>query len=216
MNNVKEICDRIGLIPRTLIEVGVAHPHPDSNRLFHYEKEGFKVILVEANPRLFYCLKEGWDWDDFKVQWPNPPPPPYEFPGLNHLKNVQLVNAAIVDVAGPVKLYEYNASTFVEGINAPAKQNNNFQEEGKTFYTVEGVTIDKFDDGNIDVLLSDTEGCEWYCLKYLKSRPKIIILETHGNNYTNPFIDEIMTWMSENNYSLTARDGEDSLFIRKI
>jgi hypothetical protein len=215
MNNVKTVCSKIGLVPRTLMEVGVAHPHPDSNRLFYFENNGFRVILVEANPRLFYCLKEGWEWGDFKGQWPNVPPPPHKFPGLKHLPNVELHNVAIVDTPGMVKVYERNASTFVGGVMSPARVNDKYIEDPKDAYDIEGVTTDKFDDGTIDVFLSDTEGCEWFCIKHLISRPKVIILETHGNNYINPYIKEINQWMSENNYRLESRDAEDSLFIKK-
>ncbi len=214
MNNVKEICDRIGLVPRTLMEVGAAHPHPDSYRLDHYVKNGFKVILVEANPRLFYCLTEGWEQGDFKGEWPNIAKPPHTHPGLKQFPNVSIHNVAIVDVPGPIKLYERNASTFVGGVNSPAKINDKYVEDPKDAYDIEGVTTDKFDDGTIDVFLSDTEGCEWFCIKHLVSRPKVIILETHGNNYINPFIKEINQWMADNNYNLITRDREDSLFIK--
>jgi hypothetical protein len=46
------------------------------------------------------------------------------------------------------------------------------------------------------LLSVDTEGCEWYALKNLKSRPKVISLETHGKYYTNAYIKEILNGLS--------------------
>ncbi len=214
MNNLKQVCDQIGLCPRTLIEVGAAHPHPDSYRLDHFVRAAHNVVLIEANPRLFYCLTEGWDQGDFQGLWPNIPPAPHANPGLKAFPNVTVHNVAIVDTPGPIKLYERNASTFVGGVMSPARVNDRYEEDPKDAYDVRGATIDEFDDGEVDVLLSDTEGCEWFCVKHLRSRPRVIVLETHGNNYINPFIREINQWMDTNGYRLVGRDAEDSLFIR--
>ncbi len=77
-----------------------------------------------------------------------------------------------------------------------------------------GATIDEFDNGQVDVLLSDTEGCEYFCIKNLVSRPKVIVLEIWGNRYVNPYIDEIGVWMGANGYRFAGRDETDALFIK--
>ena len=65
---------------------------------------------------------------------------------------------------------------------------------------------------DIDILCVDTEGAEWFVLKNLISRPKIITLETHGIRYTNPYLSEIMQWMKDNNYLPIGRDSSDTIF----
>lgn len=214
--NVKQICDYIELNPRTLVEIGAAHP--TTYRLEWYVKNNYKVILVEANPRLHYCLTEGWNENDFKETWTPQnmiaPPPPYQNLGLKQYKNVQVINAAITDKNGPIKLYERNSSTFVEGVKSPARVNDGYQENDKDAYIVNGLTIDKIDDGEIDVLLSDTEGCEWFCIKNLISRPKLIVLELRGQGYVNPYFNQIMDWMTINRYAIVGYNQTDFFFVR--
>ena len=217
MDSIKEICQFLKFNPRTLVEIGAAHPN--TYRLDWFVKNLYKVILVEANPRLHYCLSEGWNDNDFKESWTPKsrivPPPPYQNPGLKQFKNVEIINAAVTDKNEDVKIYERNASTFVAGVKSPAKVNDGYLENDEDSYTVKGITIDKIDDGEIDVLLSDTEGCEWFCIKNLISRPKLIILELRGQGYVNPYFNEIMDWMLVNNYGLVGYDYTDFAFVRR-
>ena len=50
-------------------------------------------------------------------------------------------------------------------------------------------------------------------IKNLISRPKKIIVEMYsfGVKYKNPFFDEIMTWMKDNNYKIIS-EHEDFVF----
>lgn len=218
MNNIKSICDQVGLTnPRTLIEFGAAHPF--SMRLGEFIDAGHKVILVEANPRLHYCLTEGWDQGDFQLTWPHVPAKPHEHPGLSG-KRLTVVNAAIAETAGPLTFFEYNASSFVKGVVSPAVVNNRFDETAPHLtYTVPGMTIDQFDDGEIDVLLADVEGSEWWCINGLKSRPKVIVLELWGQTgpgetFVNANLDKIVGWMQANGYAFGGRDATDGVFVR--
>lgn len=214
MRSIEEICESIGLEPRTLVEVGAAHPR--THRLSEFIARGNKVILIEANPRLYFCLTKGFNEGDFKDSWPQLPPAPYAFEGLEKHSNVEILHAAIVDVPGKTIVFERNASSFVQGIMSPARVNDGYQEDLKDGYEVPGITIGSIDDGNIDVLLADAEGSEWFCIKHLKSRPKVIVLELFGWRYQNPYLKEIMSWMSKNGYMLLERDGSDALFVRHI
>lgn len=216
---VKSICDQVGLTaPRTLIEFGAAHPF--SMRLDHYIDAGFKCILVEANPRLHYCLTQGWDQGDFQLTWPVVPPKPHAHPGLSG-KQLTVINAAIAEKAGPLTFFEYNASSFVKGVTSPAVVNNGFDINAKHLeYTVPGMTIDQFDDGEIDVLLADVEGSEWWCLNGLKSRPKVIVLELWGQTgpgetFINAHLDKVAAWMQDNGYDFGGRDATDGVFVRR-
>lgn len=216
MHDIKPICDQLGLKPRTCIEVGAAHPY--TYRLAPF-LETSKVVLVEANPRLHYCLSVGWDEGDFQKTWPTVSALPHEHPPVAG-RRLDVVHAAIVDVKpadGVVRFYEVNASSYVAGVSSPARQNDGFQETSdKRSYEVPALTIDELDDGEVDLLLSDTEGSEWFCVKYLKSRPRLIVLELWGNRYVNPFIKEIADWMSSNGYAFVGRDETDGVFVRPI
>ena len=219
MHDIKSICAQVGLTnPRTLIEFGAAHPF--SMRLGPYIDAGNKVILVEANPRLYYCITKGWEQGDFQSTWPEVPPLPHAHPGLSGAR-LQVINAAIVETAGPVTFFEYNASSFVKGVSSPAVVNNGFDINAKqTEYTVPGMTIDQFDDGEIDVLLADVEGSEWWCINGLKSRPKVIVLELWGQTgpgetFENANIGKIAAWMNANGYAFGGRDQTDAVFIKQ-
>ena len=213
MINLQSICDQLKLTPRTRIEFGAAHPF--SQRLGPFIDAGFKCILVEANPRLYYCLTEGWNMGDFKETWPELPPKPYEHPGLKGAR-LSIINAAIVERPGPVTLYEANASSFVKGVLSPTVVNDGFRETLTTrSYTVPGMTIDQFDDGEIDILLADVEGSEWWCIKGLRSRPRVIVLELWGQRFTNAYFNDICGWMVTNNYSFVGRTETDAVFVRR-
>lgn len=144
--------------------------------------------------------------------------PPYEHPGFKDHPNVQVIFAAIVDTpqAGKdVRIYERNSSSFIEGVSSPAKANDGYVENpADSTYVVAGRSIAEFDNGQVDVLMADTEGCEWFCVKNLISRPKIITLEMRGQNYVNAFTAEILTWMQENGYVAVMQDETDVAFVR--
>ena len=213
MTPIPELCARIGLTnPRTLVEVGAAHPA--TYRLGHYVHEGrSKVILIEASPRLHYCLTKGYNLGDFQKEWPNPPAAPYTFAPVAGPK-VQIIHAAVADQAGTIKVYECNASTFVGGVNSPARQNDGYIEQAKDVYEVPSIQISSIDDGEIDVLLADVEGCEWFCIKTLVSRPKLIVLELQGQRYINPHLSEIVDWMTANRYGVIEQDATDVAFVK--
>lgn len=74
------------------------------------------------------------------------------------------------------------------------------------------------DPGNIDVLMADTEGAEWYVLATMRSRPRVIVLEMHspGHVYQNPHHGLILIWMKTQGYALVRVDEADCLWIRDI
>lgn len=228
MDNLYQIAKQIGFTPRYVMEVGAAHP--DTAQMREFALAGIPTILIEANPRLYHCLVNGFDKGNFEDSWPNPPQGPYNYPGFGDLSNVSMYNVAIVEKAGPVQILECNASSFVAGTQSPIKVNNGYVETGSTdeikriikgfpyggpvATTVRGATIDEFDNGLIDILAVDTEGCEYWALDRLVSRPRLICLETHGGQYVNPLIDRIIAWMQTNNYGVAAQTESDTLFAR--
>lgn len=212
MDNLYGICKQLNFKPKKCLEIGAAHPL--TTQLKEFIADGTECILVEGSPRLAFCLREGWNFNDFKESWPNPPNGPYANPGFKDLKNVTLHNVAITDAEGDVKFYECNASSFVGGVTSPAKINDHYTENDKDSCIVKGVKISSIDPGDIELLAADCEGSEWYCLSSLISRPKLICLETHGQNYRNPYLKEIARWMQDNNYSIIHQTESDTLFLK--
>lgn len=123
--------------------------------------------------------------------------------------NVFAHNVAIYDKNENLKFWLSNAESTIDGLNSPLAQQNflplNQIPPDKTI--VVGKMITEFDRGNIDLLLLDMEGAEWFALKHLISRPKVIVVEMYVQNsafnngyYENPYTTEIKTWMSNNSY----------------
>lgn len=216
MDNIKEICKSLNFAPKLCMELGCAHV--TTAQLRDFVEDGIECIMVECNSRLFWCLQHGYNNENgrnFLGVFPNQPPPPYDNLGWKDKKNVKLIHAAIADYNGTTKIYECNASTFVDGINSPAKVNDNYKENEKDAMIVPAITVDTIDNGKIDLLACDMEGSEYLALKHLISRPYIIILEVYGQNYVNPYKKEIDQWMIDNGYEMKYRDATDVLWIKK-
>lgn len=164
------------------------------SRLIKQIEEGKRVTLIECFPR---CVK-----DLVEKTWGR--------------TNVKIHDVAIWDSAGEMTMTDVGASAFLNGLDGktPAHQNNYAQNSFGNF-KVKTDTFDKYDDGTIDALFIDIEGAEWYVLKYLKSRPKIIEVETHYGNYKNPFITEILDWMNKNGYVQLDKTDADTIFIKQ-
>ena len=124
---------------------------------------------------------------------------------IKSVKNVIIYNCAIYNKNEPVKLILAGKSSFLYGIYSPLQaQLRNQAEKIYNKITIYAKTIDQFDDGTIDLLLLDAEGCDYFVLEYIKSRPKCIQISTiDESGYINPFHKEIDFWMSMNGYELT-------------
>lgn len=172
-------------------EVGVYLP--ETSNIIGFIKDKIKTTLVEPDPKNVAALNRY-----FK-----------DYP------NIQLFPYAIFDHDGTLELVQRASSTFVSTLEAsPALVNDRYKLDEKDKFTVECRRFDSIDDGSIDLLSIDTEGCEWYVIKNLRSRPAVISLETHGKGYTNPFSPEISSWFQNNNYTLWYKDGSDSVYFR--
>ena len=122
---------------------------------------------------------------------------------------------AAFDINGKIKLAQREASTFVSQLEAsPAIVNDGYVLQEADEFTVEAVTFDRIDDGTIDLLSVDTEGSEWFVLKHMTSRPKVISIETHGAGYLNPNIAEIEGWMRRNGYQPFFKDKSDTVYVQ--
>ena len=134
--------------------------------------------------------------------------------------NVKLYNIAISNKECLAELYLANNCSFIDGIDAPVAVQDGTREDYKNWAKtkIQCDTIDKYDKGDIDLLLLDMEGMEWFVLEKLVSRPKLIVIETHIPTnvppYLNKYMNQILFWMWDNNYQLVKKDDTDSWFSK--
>lgn len=190
MINLKQIADQLGVKPQVVFEVGVYTP--DSSHVKEFFTSAKRIELFEPSPESFQKLT-----DEF-----------------GKLENVKIHNVAIWKRKGRIRLFNRNASTFVEGEKSPAKINDGYTERPADILHVDADIFDSFDQGDIDLLAIDTEGCEWYAIEKMKSRPAIICVETHGMRYINPHLSNIQNWMAKNGYVALDKDVSDTVFVK--
>lgn len=179
----------LGIGVEHVAEVGVYYP--ETSNVLGFIEDGTRADLFEADPLCVEKVRE-------------------RFAGS---ANVQVHPFAIYHTAGTVTLYRTHASTFVEGVQSPALRNDGYQPTPEDAFQAEARIFSDFDDGTIDLLSVDVEGCEWFVLQHLRSRPKIMSLETQWRRYRNEHLGEIERWMRENGYRVWYREGSDTVYI---
>lgn len=181
-----------GFVPTHVAEVGVHRPL--NSNVYQYIVDGVRSTLVEPNPESV---------DEIRVH----------FAGL---ANVTLHAIAICQTDGPVSLVRRGPSTHLKNIEgSPAAVNDRYVLNERDICVVEGRTFDSVDDGTIDLLSVDVEGSEWFVIEKLRSRPRVITLETHGARYRNPYLAEIEEWLDANSYRLLYRNTSDSTYVKE-
>jgi FkbM family methyltransferase len=172
-------------------EVGVYLP--EYSNIIDFIKQGVRATLVEADPATVEKIRAYYN--NF---------------------NVTIFPYAVWDHDGFITLSKAAASTFVSSLaSSPAIVNDKFHVEESETFQVACKKFSELDDGKIDLLSIDIEGSEWYVIKHLLSRPRIISVETHGKYYTNPFITEIHSWMKDHDYIIWYKDRSDTVFVNK-
>lgn len=178
---------------RHVCEVGVYSPEL-SNILDFITRDQIRTTLVEPMPDSIAAIEK-------------------KFGNYPH---VRLFPVAIYDYHGTLELAQRGESTFATALPfSPAMVNDEYVVQGEDTFSVECRRFDEMDDGTIDLLSVDTEGCEWYILKYMKSRPAIISLETHGKTYSNPYLSEINGWMAANGYKRWFINRTDTVYYKE-
>ncbi|MES2730687.1 MAG: FkbM family methyltransferase [Bacteroidota bacterium] len=185
-------CKAKGFHPKHVSEVGVYLP--ETSNILGFIEDNIRATLVEADPVYAKAIEEYF----------------------HQASHVTLYPFAMYDHAGTIGLYKRDSSTFVSGLEAsPAIINDKYQgkEEDKVY--VEAKIFSEIDDQTIDLLSVDIEGCEWYVIKHMLSRPAIISVETHGKHYINPYLNEIVGWMKKNQYQVWYKDKSDTVFFKE-
>lgn len=181
-----------GVACHHVAEVGVWHP--DTSNVLGFILEGTRTTLVEPEPRSIRLIEQRF----------------------KNLDNVELHPCALCDFAGEVELFSLESSTFLGSLEVtPAIVNDRYAKSEADSFKVRAVKFSQIDDGSIDVLSVDTEGSEWFVLKHMKSRPAVISLETHGGAYVNPHYQDIVQWMTLNDYVLWYKGRCDSVYARR-
>ncbi|MDP4290084.1 MAG: FkbM family methyltransferase [Bacteroidota bacterium] len=184
-------CKSKGLHFNHVCEVGVYLP--ETSNILEFTLEGVRTTLVEPDPKSVKAIHQYF----------------------RNNKNISLFPYAVFDYNGLIELSKRESSTFVTCLkSSPALVNDSYIKNKRDNFQVECKTFDKIDDGTIDLLSIDTEGCEWYVIKNIRSRPKVISIETHGKSYVNSFINEIKEWVEANDYVIWYKDKSDSVYIR--
>lgn len=186
MNNISSFID---FNFNTICEIGVFMP--DSIQCKDIINPLTSVIFIEPNP---ICAKE--------------------LKKIYNSSNIQVINKAITDTNSDVKLYmrgNQDPSAFIETVPFSPLLTENFKKD-QNYIICEGITFDKVDPKNIDILCLDMEGAEWFALKHMTSRPKLISVEMQGANYINPFKSEIEQWMNNNNYQIIHHGMNDTYY----
>jgi FkbM family methyltransferase len=172
---------------RHVAEIGVSSPDNFILRDFVANPD-CRVTLVEANPVCVNLLIESYGiFPNVAVQET----------ALSAHRNESILRIPVgsLDIAASAFLLEqespYNARARSDSIEP-------FQD-----VVVQCCRIDDIDDGSIEVMLLDIEGGEWNVLRFLRSRPEIIIVEMGGPcGYRNPNFDKIVNWMAIEEYDL--------------
>jgi FkbM family methyltransferase len=190
-NRLYNKCKGRSLVFQHVCEVGVYLP--TTSNVIGFIRDNIRTTLVEPDPKSIEAINIYF----------------------KDYRNIRLHTYAIFDHNGTLELVQRNSSTFVSTLEtSPALVNDHYKLEEKDKFTVECRKFDDIDDGSIDLLSVDTEGCEWYVMKNMNSRPAVISLETHGKGYVNHFYSEISSWLKENGYTLWYKDDSDSVYFK--
>ena len=182
--------NRLGLAISHVAEVGVYHP--ETSNVLGFIHDGILTDLFEPDPDSLERIKSAF----------------------GNLKNVRVYPYAMFHENTRIRLYRAGASTFAADlVSSPALENDDYLPSEDDAFEADARRFDEFDDGTIDLLSIDTEGCEWYVLMYLKSRPSVISVETGWKKYRNPFFNDIQEWMRVNGYVVWYRDRSDTVYL---
>ncbi|RYY28031.1 MAG: FkbM family methyltransferase [Chitinophagaceae bacterium] len=173
-----------------ICEVGVFLP--EYSNVIDFIKKGIRTTLVEADPLVAQKIREYYE----------------DYPVTVHA-------VAIFDHNGTIELSRAAQSTFVSSVtSSPAIVNDGYRQKETDVFTTECRLFSEIDTGDIDLISIDIEGCEWYVIEKMTSRPKVISVETHAKSYINPHMPKIARWMENNGYELWYKDLSDSVYVR--
>jgi len=194
MIDIKQIITELGINWSVVYEVGVWKP--EESHIKNLIPSAKKVVMFEAQEKYAELSRIVFKEYDYVV-----------------VHTVAIYNENL----DAVKLIDIGSSSFIEGIASPSINISAYNIPQREVFYVKARTFDNYDEGDIDILACDIEGAEWFVLEKMKSRPKLICLETHYNpiGYINPFMEKIEKWMIDNNYFKYNNDVSDTVYIKR-
>lgn len=197
MMNLMAICAAIQLPPRNVCEVGVNEPDKCSFA-WCANWQNVNTILVEPLP---------WCADHLRKAFPK----------------ATVIEAACGPENGTTRLFDRGEGSWIEQVpegGAPDEHKNHSDIKREDFRPehVRETRVVRFadiDSGNLDILCVDIEGAEWFVIEQMKSRPRLVRVETHFSHsgYQNPNFDRIMNRMAVLGYKILMQDVSDTLWI---
>ena len=180
-----------GMNLRRLVEVGVGSL--SQLKPFYDSGEYDKITMVEVRPDIVEQAKQYYTSD-----------------------KVEIINIGIADKNGELEFcIDGDTTHMVELPSTPVHfHGREYSKEPVKLPVVRFTEIEPF---MIDLLAVDIEGGEWFVIKHMKNRPKVISLETHSSvtPYRNPYFNEIQVWMYLNRYEIIYKDVSDTIYQKK-
>lgn len=202
-NRVYNIAKEFKLKCDTVFEVGVYIP--EQSQSIGFINDGSKCVMFEPLPNICSLLRKHF----------------------SNNKNVVIHQIAIGEKTGVQKLYlsdvwEQSATLNLFENSSPLMTTNGWNSGIENLKSID-VSVGEFkdyDSGDIDILIVDAEGSEWFVIKDMVSRPQLISLEVGNSigtvhNYTNYYLKDIELWMKNNGYEFYERCGDDVYYIRR-
>lgn len=129
--------------------------------------------------------------------------------------NVELHCVAVTDSNGSLDLCLAGPSTFsASQDSSPAINHDGLCPEKVRWLTVPCRDFAELDPGNYDLVTIDTEGSEATVIARMRSRPKVLSVETQSRDYVNPGLGAITDWLAKNGYRVWLWNDTDSVFVR--
>ena len=134
----------------------------------------------------------------------------------NEFPRVRIFPHAVWDHGDGVEFYDFNKGiSYVKGVTPRTHMGQRQRREVLT--RVPSMVLSDIDKGCFDLVLLDVECAEWYAIKHLVSRPKLLVVELYKRNkvYRHPHDAEIRHWCKQNGYREVGRIVSDAVFRRE-
>lgn len=192
-------------------------------RIFNNQNKGFYVDIGAHHPKrfsntyLFYI--EGW-------RGINIDPKPGIMDIFNELRPLDInLETAIGEKNGCLTYFMFNESA----LNTFSQEEAKKRDGSKNYYIIEEKEIEVFrlcdilekylpKNQKIDFLSVDVEGLDLQVLKsndWQKFRPEVILAEALDNSLENIMTEELVIFMSEQNYKLFTKTYNTLFFIKR-
>jgi len=131
--------------------------------------------------------------------------------------NTRLLRGAVSNYNGTMVLCMAGPSTFSAILEStPAINHDGFRKDGEGVKKLEVECRDfaDLDPGDYNLVTMDIEGGEFPVLSRMRSRPRVLAIETQSRDYVNPQLGAITDWLVREGYKVWFRNDTDTVFVR--